>query len=413
MADGEGGDGPNGSGWSAWALRLIITAFLIGIAFNILFQRRGPEEVFTTYSAVKRMVQDGEVSSAVLGEHSITIANGDLGGTAVERHTATIPAQGDPDLLPLLEAQGVEISAREPAGDSILLYFLPWILILGVYFWLQRRMMGDIAGGPGRTLGGLLSGRFSKPSTPARRVTFADVAGQDQAKRDVSELIDFLRDPDRFHRVGAEVPHGILLMGPPGTGKTLLAKALAGEADVPFFSTSGSEFIEIFVGVGAGRVRKMFEAARKAAPSVIFIDELDSIGRTRGTGLGGGNDEREQTLNQILAELDGFGGREAVVVLAATNRPDVLDPALLRPGRFDRHVTLHFRTGRKGGRFSTFMRRTCRWRTRRTSTSSRRGRRDSPEPTSGTFSTRPRSRPRGAMDGPSRAAIWARPATGS
>ena len=188
-------------------------------------------------------------------------------GAAAQRHTATIPAQGDPDLLPLLEAQGVEISAREPAGDSILLYFLPWILILGVYFWMQRRIMGDIAGGPGRTRGGLLSGRFSKPSTPARRVTFADVAGQDQAKRDVSELIDFLRDPDRFHRVGAEVPHGILLMGPPGTGKTLLAKALAGEADVPFFSTSGSEFIEIFVGVGAGRVRKMFEAARKAAPS--------------------------------------------------------------------------------------------------------------------------------------------------
>ena len=341
MAQGEDGGGPDEPGWSARALRIIIAAFLIGLAFNSLFQRRGPEEVFTTYSAIKRMVRDGEVASAVLGEHSITVANGDLGGAAVQRHTATIPAQGDPDLLPLLEAQSVEISAREPAGDSILLYFLPWVLILGVYFWMQRRIMGDIAGGPGRTLGGLLSGRFSKPSTPARRVTFADVAGQDQAKRDVSELIDFLRDPDRFHRVGAEVPHGILLMGPPGTGKTLLAKALAGEADVPFFSTSGSEFIEIFVGVGAGRVRKMFEAARKAAPSVIFIDELDSIGRTRGTGLGGGNDEREQTLNQILAELDGFGGREAVVVLAATNRPDVLDPALLRPGRFDRHVTLN------------------------------------------------------------------------
>lgn len=153
--------------------------------------------------------------------------------------------------------------------------------------------------------------------------------------------MEFLREPERFEKVGAEVPHGVLLMGPPGTGKTLLAKALAGEADVPFFSTSGSEFIEVFVGVGAGRVRKMFEAARKAAPAVIFIDELDSIGRTRGTGLGGGHDEREQTLNQILAELDGFDGKEAVVVLAATNRPDVLDPALLRPGRFDRHVMLN------------------------------------------------------------------------
>ena len=156
----------------------------------------------------------------------------------------------------------------------------------------------------------------------------------------LSELVEFLRDPDRFQRVGATVPHGVLLMGPPGTGKTLLARALAGEADVPFFSTSGSEFVEMFVGVGAGRVRKMFEAARNHAPAIIFIDELDSIGRTRGTGLGGGHDEREQTLNQILAELDGFSAREAVVVLAATNRPDVLDPALLRPGRFDRHVTL-------------------------------------------------------------------------
>ncbi|MEH6542293.1 AAA family ATPase, partial [Halopseudomonas sp.] len=164
----------------------------------------------------------------------------------------------------------------------------------------------------------------------------------------VSELVDFLRDPERFQRVGAEVPHGVLLMGPPGTGKTLLARALAGEAGVPFFSTSGSEFIEVFVGVGAGRVRRMFEEARKHAPSIIFIDELDSIGRTRGTGLGGGHDEREQTLNQILAELDGFAAREAVVVLAATNRPDVLDPALLRPGRFDRHVTLSLPD--KGGR---------------------------------------------------------------
>ncbi|MDU8925757.1 ATP-dependent zinc metalloprotease FtsH [Alisedimentitalea sp. MJ-SS2] len=218
---------------------------------------------------------------------------------------------------------------------------LPWILILGIYLWLQRRMMGNIAGGPGGATGGLLAGRFSKPSPTHEQITFDDVAGQDQAKKEVAELVEFLREPERFERVGAEVPHGVLLVGPPGTGKTLLAKALAGEANVPFFSTSGSEFIEIFVGVGAGRVRKMFEAARKAAPSIIFIDELDSIGRTRGTGLGGGHDEREQTLNQILAELDGFAGREAVVVLAATNRPDVLDPALLRPGRFDRHVTLH------------------------------------------------------------------------
>jgi cell division protease FtsH len=171
-------------------------------------------------------------------------------------------------------------------------------------------------------------------------VSFADVAGQDNAKREVAELVDYLREPGRYQRLGAEVPHGVLLMGPPGTGKTLLARALAGEAKVPFLSVSASEFIEVFVGVGASRVRRMFDEAKKRAPSIIFIDELDAVGRARGTGLGGGHDEREQTLNQILAEMDGFAGHEAVIVVAATNRPDVLDPALLRPGRFDRHITL-------------------------------------------------------------------------
>ena len=166
------------------------------------------------------------------------------------------------------------------------------------------------------------------------------MAGQENAKREVTELVEFLKHPEQFHKLGANIPRGVLLMGAPGTGKTLLAKALAGEAGVPFFSISGSEFIEVFVGVGASRVRNLFAAAKKSAPSIIFVDELDSVGRTRGTGLGGGNDEREQTLNQILAELDGFSGHENVIVLAATNRPDVLDPALLRPGRFDRHVTL-------------------------------------------------------------------------
>ena len=241
----------------------------------------------------------------------------------------------------MLEDRGVVITAEEPATPSILLSMLPWLVIFGFYFWVMRRMRtGGIGSGFPGGIGDFLGSRSSKPTKPTRTVTFADVAGQDTAKREVSELVEFLRDPDRFQRVGATVPHGVLLMGPPGTGKTLLARALAGEADVPFFSTSGSEFIEVFVGVGAGRVRKMFEEARKQAPAIIFIDELDSIGRTRGTGLGGGHDEREQTLNQILAELDGFAAREAVVVLAATNRPDVLDPALLRPGRFDRHVTL-------------------------------------------------------------------------
>jgi cell division protease FtsH len=330
--------GPGGSQWQMWALLglLLLTFFLSSLLLD-------PGRVETTlpYSSVKQMIRDGQVASADLQEHTIIVAKKGATAPGGEVFRAVIPSQGDPELLPLLEERGIEIRAEEPARTSILSYFLPWVLILGVYLWLQRRMMGNIAGGPGGAVQGLLGGRFAKPSATREKITFDDVAGQDQAKREVAELVDFLRDPERFQKVGAEVPHGILLVGPPGTGKTLLAKALAGEADVPFFSTSGSEFIEIFVGVGAGRVRKMFEAAREVAPSIIFIDELDSIGRTRGTGLGGGHDEREQTLNQILAELDGFASREAVVVLAATNRPDVLDPALLRPGRFDRHVTLN------------------------------------------------------------------------
>ncbi|WP_240722615.1 ATP-dependent zinc metalloprotease FtsH [Poseidonocella sp. HB161398] len=298
-----------------------------------------------SYSAAKEMIRNGQVAQAVLAEHAITLTPAE-GTGAGDTLRAVTPAQGDPGLLPLLEAQGVEIVAEPPAQASPLLFLLPWLLIIGLYVWMQRRMMGQLGGGFGA--GALFSGRFSKPAETRTDITFADVAGQEQAKKEVAELVEFLREPARFREVGAEVPHGVLLTGPPGTGKTLLAKALAGEAEVPFFSTSGSEFIEVFVGVGAGRVRKMFEAARKAAPAVIFIDELDSIGRTRGTGLGGGHDEREQTLNQILAELDGFEGREAVVVLAATNRPDVLDPALLRPGRFDRHVALNLpdRAGR-------------------------------------------------------------------
>jgi cell division protease FtsH len=317
----------------------LAVGFLVLAFGSLLSSDMGPGDM--SYSTLKEIVREGRVSEVAFEEHALVATIGDPANPESEQVRVIIPAQGDPELLPLLEAQEVEIRAEEPVEPSFLSYILPWVLILGGYLWLQRRMMGNVAGGPGGIAGGLLGGRFSKPAESREKVTFADVAGQDQAKREVAELVEFLRDPERFEKLGAEVPHGVLLVGPPGTGKTLLAKALAGEADVPFFSTSGSEFIEIFVGVGAGRVRKLFEAARKAAPSIVFIDELDSIGRTRGTGLGGGHDEREQTLNQILAELDGFEGHEAVVVLAATNRPDVLDPALLRPGRFDRHVTLN------------------------------------------------------------------------
>ncbi|SFM14484.1 ATP-dependent zinc metalloprotease FtsH [Marinobacter zhejiangensis] len=252
-----------------------------------------------------------------------------------------VPATGDDRLLDQLEARGVVLVVRDDDENSTLraiLSILPWVLLLLYFFWLSRRTMGQLSGKGSpldfsRQLEAQIKGDI--PDT-----TFEDVAGQDNAKQEVQELIEFLRNPEQFRSLGAEVPHGILLMGPPGTGKTLMAKALAGEAGVRFYPISASEFIEVFVGVGASRVRQLFETARKNTPSIIFIDELDSIGRTRGTGLGGGHDEREQTLNQILAEMDGFAGHEAVIVLAATNRPDVLDPALLRPGRFDRHVTL-------------------------------------------------------------------------
>ena len=330
------GGGPPWPG--ATALPWLIAFAVLSV---LLFLTADTEVEEASYSAVKAAIRAGEATSAILEEHAITITVPAEDGTARDLRAA-LPNLDDPALLPLLEAQGVEITGRAPQGVSLLAYFLPWIAILALFFFLQRRMLNQVGGLDGRGgLAGLFSGRFSRPARRAGRVTFDDVAGQDQAKREVAELVEFLREPERFRKVGAEVPHGVLLMGPPGTGKTLLARALAGEADVPFFSTSGSEFVEVFVGVGAGRVRKMFEAARAAAPAVIFIDELDSIGRRRGTGLGGGHDEREQTLNQILAELDGFEGKEAVVVLAATNRPDVLDPALLRPGRFDRHVTLN------------------------------------------------------------------------
>lgn len=331
-------NGPNWSGWSNYIVFVLMLAFVVIASFLV---QPGAKETTVTYTELKQILREGRAQSAELREHVIIIHAKPEGGDGTQVLRAVIPPLSDPELLELLEDQGVDITAMEPADVSILTYILPWVLILGIYLWLQRRMMGGLPGSPGGMTGGLLSGRFLKPAKSEKTLTFDDVAGQDQAKREVAELVEFLRDPERFTRVGAEVPHGVLLVGPPGTGKTLLAKALAGEADVPFFSTSGSEFIEIFVGVGAGRVRKLFEEARKAAPSIIFIDELDSVGRTRGTGLGGGHDEREQTLNQILAELDGFTEREAVVVLAATNRPDVLDPALLRPGRFDRHVTLN------------------------------------------------------------------------
>ena len=268
-------------------------------------------------------------------------------GGQTTRFTTRIPPVENLELLPLLQKQGVEIKA-EPAEDVAGAWWvtlLPWILIIGFWFFLWRRMAGGLPGGLGRggsDLKDFLRGGVRKvEGETAPKVTFDDVAGQDNAKREVAELLEFLRDPDKYNRLGAEVPHGILLEGPPGTGKTLMAKALAGEAGVPFFQISASEFIEVFVGVGASRGCGICSRRPRKVRRVSYLSTNSTAsGGCAATGLGGGHDEREQTLNQILAEMDGFEGHEAVVVLAATNRPDVLDPALLRPGRFDRHITL-------------------------------------------------------------------------
>ena len=332
-----------------WAPIALVALLVLTI---MLFSARGPapeRPVAVPYSTFKQLVHDGAVQRVTFRGEDLTAALKQpmsLGTPPREASelSSRLPEVSDNTLMPALEAKGVEIESLpddEVGAATWLTGLLPWLVLFGLYFWFWNRMQKNVMGRfGGRDVGDFLSGSASKEEKGVKPVTFDDVAGQDNAKKEVSELVAFLRDPERYHRLGAEPPRGVLLMGPPGTGKTLLARALAGEAKVPFFHISASEFIEMFVGVGASRVRKMFDEAKKRAPSIIFIDELDSVGRVRGAGLGGGHDEREQTLNQILAEMDGFSGHEAVIVLAATNRPDVLDPALLRPGRFDRHVTL-------------------------------------------------------------------------
>lgn len=260
---------------------------------------------------------------------------------AVRRFETTMPPLDDQELITLLEEHNVEVHAESEQMNWLmraLIALLPWVLIIGLFWYASKKMQKGLGSGGG--LFDFSKSKAKKFRVEDSRVTFDNVAGLENAKADLREITDYLKNTERYRKLGAKIPRGILLMGPPGTGKTLLARAVAGEAGAPFFSISGSEFIEMFVGVGASRVRDMFESAKKEAPSIIFIDEIDSVGRARGTGLGGGHDEREQTLNQILGEMDGFDPHEAVVVLAATNRPDVLDPALLRPGRFDRKTTL-------------------------------------------------------------------------
>ncbi len=295
------------------------------------------------YSRFKTMVAEEQIDSVTIQGFKINglTKSQDTNGKPQRFHT-TLPEFNDPSLLPLLERHNITVQVRSsepPMWLTVVMNILPWLLIFGFFAYSNRALQSRLGNGRG--------GLFGFGESKARRyeklevhVGFDEVAGLESAKEDLREVIEYLKNPDKFRKLGAKLPKGILLMGPPGTGKTLLAKATAAEANVPFFSISGSEFVEMFVGVGASRVRSMFEEARKLAPALIFIDEIDSVGRVRGTGMGGGNDEREQTLNQILAEMDGFTSAEPVIILAATNRPDVLDPALLRPGRFDRKVTL-------------------------------------------------------------------------
>jgi cell division protease FtsH len=288
-----------------------------------------------SYSAFRKKVTSGDVKSVAISSDKISakLQNGEI--------ISTIPIESDNSLYKLLEEKGVDVQGKAQEQPSLLMYMLinalPFLLILSVAFFVLRQMQkGGGAGGAmgfGKSKAKLLTEKHG-------RVTFEDVAGIDEAREELEEIVEFLKDPQKFSRLGGKIPKGALLVGSPGTGKTLLARAIAGEAGVPFFSISGSDFVEMFVGVGASRVRDMFEQAKKNAPCIVFIDEIDAVGRSRGGGVGNQNDEREQTLNQLLVEMDGFEANEGIIIVAATNRPDVLDPALLRPGRFDRQVTV-------------------------------------------------------------------------
>ena len=312
----------------------VIIALLVFALFN-LFQGSSTRNAQTmlAYSDFLTSVEAGDI-------RDVTIQGSAITGHYRDGRNFSTYAPENSDLVPLLTKKRVRISAL-PADDdsptlfSILISWFPMLLLIGVWIFFMRQMQsgGGKAMGFGKSKARLLTEKSG-------RVTFEDVAGIDEAKQELVEIVEFLKDPNKFQRLGGKIPKGCLLIGPPGTGKTLLARAIAGEANVPFFTISGSDFVEMFVGVGASRVRDMFEQGKKNAPCIIFIDEIDAVGRHRGAGLGGGNDEREQTLNQLLVEMDGFEANEGVILIAATNRPDVLDPALLRPGRFDRQVTV-------------------------------------------------------------------------
>jgi cell division protease FtsH len=335
--------GPKGPRWgrlsrtlSFWLLVLLVPAFLIQIV--------GPREeqaTELTYTQFSAQLERDNVADVTFIEgrrlEGSLRSTTQLDGEPVTKFLARLPIENDEELLKELEARGVTIAAADAPENwwAWAINLLPWIFIIGIWIFLVRQMQsgGSKAFQFGKSKARLLSG-----DTP--KVTFRDVAGADEAKEELQEIIEFLKDPQKFSRLGGRLPKGALLVGPPGTGKTLLARAVAGEAARPFFSMSGSDFVEMFVGVGASRVRDLFEQGKAHAPCIIFIDEIDAVGRHRGAGLGGGHDEREQTLNQLLVEMDGFESNEGVILIAATNRPDVLDPALLRPGRFDRQIVV-------------------------------------------------------------------------
>ncbi|CAH7262584.1 ATP-dependent zinc metalloprotease FtsH [Vibrio chagasii] len=317
----------------------LILWLVIAVVLMSVFQSFGPGESngrAVDYTTFVQEVGQGQIQDAQFNNSEITFTR--RGGGA--KYVTYMPVY-DQKLLDDLINQNVKVQGTPPEEQSLLgtifISWFPMILLIGVWIFFMRQMQGG-GGGKGAMSFGKSKARMM--SEEQIKTLFADVAGCDEAKEDVKELVDYLRDPSRFQKLGGKIPTGILLVGPPGTGKTLLAKAIAGEAKVPFFTISGSDFVEMFVGVGASRVRDMFEQAKKAAPCIIFIDEIDAVGRQRGAGVGGGHDEREQTLNQMLVEMDGFEGNEGIIVIAATNRPDVLDPALLRPGRFDRQVVV-------------------------------------------------------------------------
>ncbi len=343
-----------------WLRLLLFFIFWIVVSIGYTTYMAGKKSEEIAYSEFKEKVTAGDVAKIQVKGQKITgqyaaqekETSAETTGEEHQRQepavfSTVLPGFEDPELMPLLEKNGVVIDAETDETNWLARAFislLPWVLIIGFFVYLNKKMkdqMGGMGGVGGRAGPfGFGKSKAKKIQKQAVDVTFEDVAGLENAKKELKEMVDYLKDPAVYLDLGAELPKGILLAGPPGTGKTLMAQAMAGEANVPFYSISGSEFIEMFVGVGASRVRDMFQVAKKNAPSLIFIDELDSIGRVRGTGVGGGHDEREQTLNQILSEIDGFSKQESVIVLAATNRPDVLDPALIRPGRFDRRINL-------------------------------------------------------------------------